>query len=324
MKKAIIVGMTALLIHILLPVCLLVPLVQSQAETVVLVVEEPEEEKEEEPNIVLGTEQGSLELNLEEYLVGVVLSEMPGSFELEALKAQAVAARTFALRQMEQGKHENIDLCTQSTCCQAWCSVDAWREKLGEAADLYLRRGEQAVQETAGLVLCYDGKLIDAVYFSCSGGTTEDAIAVWGSEVPYLQSVPSLGEENASKYQSVVYVTTSDFQNRMLKENSHVDLTGSPTSWIGNVSLTEGGGVASVVIGGQVFAGTQLRRIFDLNSTKFSVNVQEDGITFYVKGYGHRVGMSQYGANAMAKAGKTFQEILMYYYTDVNLQTKRP
>lgn len=264
------------------------------------------------------------ELPLEEYLVGVVLAEMPASFELEALKAQAVAARTFTLRHMEKSKHSDANLCSDSTCCQAWKSKEALQEKLGDAWPDYWKKAQSAVKETAGEVLTYDGQLIDAVYFSCSGGTTEDAVAVWGTEIPYLQSVKSEGEEHVRKFKSQIRVPCTEFKQVVEKANEQASLKGPPSKWIGSVTRSEGGGVLEWMIGGQPFQGTALRKLFHLNSAKFDLSVQEQEIVFDVYGAGHRVGMSQYGANAMAQAGKNYQEILTHYYTDTKVEIKTP
>lgn len=247
-------------------------------------------------------------LELEEYVFGVVLAEMPASFEEEALKAQAVVARTYALRRLELGdRHTEAVICADSACCQAYLSREAYLRGWGTADDA--DRIARAVEATAGLVLTYGGELIDATYFSCSGGRTEDAAAVWGTDIPYLQSVESPGEENAAPYRKQVTFTAAEFSAALGRE-----LTGTPDSWLGMVTCTEGGGVASMVIGGISYTGTELRRLLGLNSTAFTMTPDAGGITVETLGKGHRVGMSQYGADAMAVAGSSFREILSYYY----------
>ena len=163
--------------------------------------------------------------------------------------------------------------------------------------------------DTAGLVLTYNGSLIDATYFSCSGGRTEDAAAVWGADVPYLQAVDSPGEEGAAAYESEVYFTKSEFARLLGRE-----LAGSPTQWLGKVSYTDGGGVATMVIGGVTYTGKELRSLLGLKSTAFTMTADASGITVVTKGNGHRVGMSQYGAEAMAVLGSSYEEILAHYY----------
>lgn len=257
----------------------------------------------------------------EEYLASVILCEMPPDFEPEALKAQAVAARTFVSRQAQNGKHENADVCTDSGCCQAWMSTDALREKYADRFPAVWQKALSAVQQTKDEVLTYGGALIDATYFSCSGGSTESAAAVWGSDVPYLQAVISPGEETAPRFSSQVTVGTEEF--RRTAESAGAVLTGKPERWIGAASYTSGGGVDTIEIGGKPFSGTEVRRLFGLNSTDFTVSVSESGFTFDVRGFGHRVGMSQYGAENMAMQGFDYRSILLYYYQGARIE-KRP
>jgi len=319
-RQAVLAGISALLAAVLIPGWLLPAEEKIESKPLVLIMDQPVERKEEK-SVLLKYRDQILSVSLETYLTGVVLSEMPASFASEALKAQAVAARTFALRQMMGGKHELFDLCTDSSCCQAWNSREDIEDKLGGSFDVYWSKSEQAVRDTKGEVLVYNDDLIDAVYFSCSGGKTEDAVAVWGSEVPYLRSVPSDGEQDARVYETEVSISAEAFRETILDEEPQAILTGKPMSWFGETSYTAGGGVETMEIGGQKVSGIMLRRLFRLNSTMFSLLLSDDEITFVVKGYGHRVGMSQYGANAMAKDGKTYREILYHYYSGAELRT---
>jgi len=247
-------------------------------------------------------------MELESYIIGVVLGEMPADFEMEALKAQAVVARTYTLRRQEEGiRHPEGAVCVNSGCCQAYISQESYLASGGTQADL--QKICTAVEQTAGQVLTYMGALIEATYFSCSGGRTEDAAAVWGSDVPYLQSVSSPGEERASKYTATVSFSREELASRL-----GIVLAGGPESWIGTVTYTEGGGVAAMTVGGVRFTGVSLRKLLELNSTAFQVSASNDGITVTTFGHGHRVGMSQYGADAMAVAGNSYDQILLYYY----------
>lgn len=250
--------------------------------------------------------------DLEDYLVGVVLAEMPASFEPEALKAQAVVARTYTMRAgVTGGKHGDGSVCTDYSCCQAYIDTEHYLQQGGsrESVD----RIRSAVEDTAGLVLTYEGELIEATYFSCSGGSTEDAAAVWGTDYPYLQATPSPGEEEAAHYTDTVQFSPEEFQQAL-----GVTLTGNPSGWFGAVTYTEGGGVDTMEIGGKQFKGTELRMLLGLRSTAFTVDAGES-VTITTRGYGHRVGMSQYGADAMAVTGSGFGEILSYYYRDTVL-----
>ena len=260
------------------------------------------------------------ELELDTYLTQVVLSEMPASFAQEALKAQAVAARTFTCRQLEAGKHADADVCADSGCCQACLTVQQLRTRYGVDFPAAWDKAAAAVQDTQGEVLTYNGRLIDAVYFSCSGGSTEDAAAVWGADVPYLRSVESPGEQDAAKYESRVCVTAEAFAETLRSLDSAVQLTGDPDEWIQRITRTAGGGVELLTAGGREFSGVQLRRAFGLNSTKFTLLYENGTFSFDVLGYGHRVGMSQYGADAIARLGFDYAVILRYYYRGAALE----
>ena len=255
------------------------------------------------------------EMELEEYLTAVVLREMPATFESEALKAQAVVARTYTLRKAgDGGKHKNAVVCTDSGCCQGFLMPQKYLEKGGKRE--LLDKVTTAVESTAGQVLIYDGELIDATYFSCSGGHTEDAKAVWGADVPYLQSTESPGEEGATHFVDTETFTLSEFGELL-----GAKLTGSPKKWIGKISYTEGGGVDTIYICGQEYKGTTLRQKLGLRSTAFVISIVGSTVTLTTKGYGHRGGMSQYGADAMAVQGKTYSEILAHYYKGTELIT---
>ncbi len=262
----------------------------------------------------------TITVGVQEYLTSVVLCEMPITFEPEALKAQAVAARTFLWKQAQSGKHDAADVCADSACCQAWMSEQALREKFGSAYDAAWETASQAVSQTADEVLCYDGALIDATYFSCSGGSTEAAVAVWGTDVPYLQSVLSPGEEGAARYESEVSVSLEDFRAAITGETSAAVLDGAPEHWLGEITYTEGGGVDTAVIGGAAFSGVSLRQLFGLNSTKFTLTLDGSCVTFHVLGFGHRVGMSQYGADNLARNGFSYRVILQYYYQNTRIK----
>lgn len=254
-----------------------------------------------------GTDQ---EMTLHDYLTGVLMGEMPASFSMEALKAQAVAARTYTLHRLAGGGTLSDD----STVCQAFIPLENAQEKLGGDWEALLAKLHDAVSETDGLVLTYDGQLISATYFSGSGGKTESAQAVWGSEIPYLVSVDSPGEEETSDYESTVTVPMEEFLNTL----------GIDSPGVSSVSYTTGGGVDTIVIGGSSFTGLELRKLFGLRSTRFSMTVTEDSVLFDVLGNGHRVGLSQCGAEAMAQSGSTFDEILCWYYSGVTLEPYAP
>ena len=263
-------------------------------------------EKDQKIPVLWENKVQMMELNT--YVIGVVLAEMPATFEMEALKAQAIAARTCALEcTLYRDKHDQGAICTDSGCCQAYMPVDDYRNDGGTEENI--QKVYTAVAETCDEVLTYDGKLIEATYFSCSGGKTEDAVAVWGTEIPYLQSVESPGEEHAEIYTNTVTFSAKEFAACLGRT-----LSGNPTTWFGAVTRTEGGGVKTMVIAGKTYTGTQLRTLLSLYSTAFTIQTTKNAVTVTTSGRGHRVGMSQYGADAMAVKGHSYQEILAYYY----------
>ena len=172
----------------------------------------------------------------------------------------------------------------------------------------------QAVELTDNQVLTYNGELIEATYFSCSGGRTEDAVAVWGTEIPDLQAVDSPGDESATHF-----VDTAEFSATEFASLLGISPTGSTSSWLGAVTYTDGGGVDTMVIGGKLLSGTEIRQKLGLRSTAFSMHATADKIYISTRGFGHRVGMSQYGAEAMAVRGSDYQEILSHYYPGTQL-----
>lgn len=278
-------------------------------------VGEPEETEPTEPanqyQIPVLTENGLVEMELESYVLGVVLAEVPSSFESEALKAQAVAARTAALYICQSSRHDGA-VCVHYSCCQAYISPKDY-VAIGGTQDQreWVR---SAVEATAGQVMVYEGTLICAAYFSCSGGNTENALAVWGTDIPYLQTVESPGEEFAAVFSDCFAFSAEEFLEALC-----VRLEGTPDSWFGNVTYTDGGGVETMTIGGVEYRGTTLRILLGLRSTVFSVTVADDTIFIETRGYGHRVGMSQYGAQAMALSGCDYGQILCHYYQGAQL-----
>ena len=254
------------------------------------------------------------QMDMDAYLTGVVLAEMPAFFEPEALKAQAVAARTYARKaSVTGGKHGDGSVCTDYTCCQAYQSPEEYLEKGGTRDDI--QKVRSAVLDTSGYVLTYNGELIEAVYFSCSGGKTEDAVAVWGTDYPYLRSTDSPGEENAAFYSETKVFTPKEFEDAL-----GIVLSTEPAQWLGEVTRTAGDGVDTMEIGGVKYSGVELRAALGLRSTAFTITVQDNEIRIVTYGYGHRVGMSQYGADAMAAAGSDFRQILSHYYPGTVLE----
>jgi len=308
--------LTAVWLGILVPGILLQALVLRERQNLESLPQAARVEQTEPTGRTIGLQNpdGTVEeLELEAYLTGVVLAEMPASFHEEALKAQSVAARTYTWKaHTAPVKHINASVCTDPACCQAYLTEEEYLLQGGTEA--HLRKVRQAVQATSSMVLTYAGELIEAVYFSASGGETESALAVWGSDFPYLQSVESPGEEESRYHRDTVTFTKEELEKALGQP-----LSGNAEDWFGPVTYTDGGGVAAMEICGESYPGTRLRSLLNLRSTAFTVEAAEQSVTITTRGYGHRVGLSQYGANAMAEAGSTWQQILQHYYPGTNL-----
>lgn len=260
-----------------------------------------------------------LELPLEEYLVGVLAAEMPASFETEALKAQAVAARTYTLYCAAAGKHEPAQVCTDFSCCQAWKSRDAMQQDWGESFERYFARISEAINASAGEYLTYQGEPVFSAFHSSSAGFTESCGAIW-SDLPYLVSVESPeNDENVPGYTSYVELSPLDFRDTLLHACPQADFSGEENSWIGPVIPEKSGRVDSVELGGVLYSGTKLRELFSLRSTAFSLEYTGESFLFTVKGFGHGIGMSQYGANVLAAQGSDYTAILAHYYPGTTL-----
>ena len=256
---------------------------------------------------------------LEDYLVGVVAAEMPADFEPEALKAQAVAARTYTLYCMRTGRHGGADVCADYRCCQAWKSDAAMREGWGEAYEDKLARIRTAVEATSGEYLCYGGGAVFAAFHSSSAGFTEDCGAIW-SGLPYLVSVSSPEDAGTVPgFVSTAERSPLDFRDTLLSVSPEADFSGGPETWLGELRRDASGRVSEAVIGGAAFSGVKLRELFALRSTAFDLAYTDGIFRFTVTGFGHGVGMSQYGANVMAAQGADYRTILAHYYPGTEL-----
>lgn len=271
--------------------------------------------KDEEPKIEEETIQVKvyrangtvLNLGLEEYVVGVVGAEMPASFHIEALKAQAVLARTYALRSLK-----NNTRLTDTSSTQNYKSNEELKKLWGSSYSTYYNKIKSAVEETKGVYLTYKGEIIDAVYHSTSNGRTEDAKNVWGNSVPYLVSVISPYDDINSSY-----IQDKTFSYEELSEKLGFAIDSDTTFEI--QSKTEGDRVLELLVDNKVYNGVALRNLLGLRSATFEMEKGEKEVTFTTIGYGHGVGMSQYGANGMAKNGNSYTSILKHYYTGVTL-----
>ena len=262
------------------------------------------------------------DMTMEDYLMGVTAAEMPASFAEEALKAQAVAARTYTLYKLTSGGNhgDTADICTDSTCCQAYISQEAARSSWGEQADALEEKIRTAVTDTDGEAILYGGVPILAVFHSSSAGLTRAAGQVWQNDLPYLQPVDS-PEASASipNYYSRVDFSPETIREKLLARIPAADLAGDQKTWLKNAVRDSAGSVETVEVGGVTVKGSTVRAALGLRSACFEWELQDGRFVFYVTGHGHGVGLSQYGANAMAEAGADYKTILTHYYTGVTV-----
>ncbi len=265
---------------------------------------------------------------LEDYIKGVLAAEMPAEFDIEALKAQAVAARTYALGRAaklygSRGVHDDADVCTDHTHCQAWLSKEQAMKNWGLLSSFkYWNKITEAVNETEGQVIEYNKVLINPLFHSNSGGHTENVEDVWsGTSEPYLKGVKSMGEDKFKEYESTIVLSESEMINTLKKNNPKIKISGK--NLLENIKIngySSGNRVLSMNIGNVKIKGTDFRKMFNLKSTNFKLKRIAGGkISITTYGYGHGVGMSQCGADYMAQKGSTYKEILKYYYKGVEI-----
>ena len=277
------------------------------------VKEEPiikkQEIKEDNKNYITIKRSNGLITNLEieEYVIGVVGAEMPASFDEEALKAQAVIARTYAVSSLNKGK-----ILTDNSSTQNYKDNEELKKMWGNNYNKYYQKVKNAVDDTKGIYLTYNGQIIDAVYHSTSNGQTENAKYVWGTSKPYLVSVDSTYDTSNKSFNYEKFIAYADLSKKL---NMEINFDTN----FNIISKTAGNRIDKIQINDKTYTGVELRNLLGLRSADFEITKEENGINFKTKGYGHGVGLSQYGANGMAKAGYNYQEILTHYYTGVKL-----
>lgn len=326
MKKVFIYFFVFLLIFFLLPALLTKRNVEAKA---------PEENKQNVNEVdntydyknygtikLLHEKTGEVEeVSLDTYLCNVVSAEMPADFEFEALKAQAIVARTYTIYKIQNKKHENADICDSSSCCQAWISkedrLNKWDEGVRESN---WQKIEQAVNETKGKVITYEGKIINAFFHSNSGGKTEIPVNVWGGTgYPYLQVVETAGEEGYSQYQSEAVFSQEELISKLKTKYDDITIDFNNDEDLKILDYTDSGRVKTIKFGNHEISGIEARSLFGLRSTNFEVTKENGNIKFLVKGYGHGVGMSQTGADSLAKEGKNCEDIIKHFYVGVEI-----
>ena len=273
-------------------------------------INKPEENKEkEEITIKVMYEDSTInEINLEDYLIGVLGGEMPVSFPLEALKAQAVASRTYVLYQKKHNNKEYDVLNT--TTNQVYKDEETLKQVWNENFEKNMVKIKQAVEETKGEIMVYNDEIIDALFFSTAPGYTENSEDVFSSSLPYLRSVESSWDKNAPNYENTKSFTLEEFKN-LLGLNSVSNII------VGERSNT--GRIKTLIIDNVTLKANDIRTKLNLRSTYFDYDIENNNITFTTYGYGHGVGMSQYGAKYMAEEGYSYKEILEHYYTDIKI-----
>ena len=265
------------------------------------------------------------EISLDEYLCGVVAAEMPASYEKEALKAQAIVARTYTLYKiMNSNLHgKDVDICDDYRCCQAWISkVDRLQKWPADKKNEYWNKIVNSVNETKGKIVTYEGKIINAFFHANSGGMTEIPVNVWGgTNYPYLHVVETSGEEGYKQYNSMVELDFEEIVNKFKEkyQNFELDIKNIEEE-IKILEYTESGRVKTLKVGNKKLAGTEVRSILNLKSTNFEIGIEKNKIVFRVIGYGHGIGMSQTGADSMAKKGSDCEQIIKHFYVGVEIE----
>lgn len=246
-----------------------------------------------------------LTIDIEEYIIGVVAGEMPALFHEEALKAQSIASRTYLINHLE-----NNDTISNTTDDQVYLTKDEMRNKWQEDYETYYNKIKNAVNATKDLIMYYDNKPIKAFYFSKSNGYTASSISVFNEQYDYLNSVESPYDQDNL---NVIELSKQNFCNKLNIKCNKINIT--------NIIKDQSNRVSKITINNKEFTGIQIRKLLSLRSTDFTFKIKDNSIEIKTKGYGHGVGMSQYGANNMAKLGYTYEEILKYYYQNVEIDS---
>ena len=264
---------------------------------------------EEEKVVKLLDSNNIITISLEEYVLGVVACEMPASYEFEALKVQAVASRTYALEKMNVNNIYDLENSTNNQC---YYDNNKLKQKWGNNYDKYYKKIKKAVEETSNEYMTYNGNIIKAFYFSLSNGYTEDVKNVFGESLDYLVSVESSWDKKNKNYETIIELDVSEFLNKLnIKDNK-----------INSINITErtsSNRIKNIVINNQSFKGTTFRKLLGIRSTDANIEVKNNKVYIKTRGYGHGVGLSQYGSNEMAKLGYTYDEILKYYYKNIEI-----
>ncbi len=285
---------------------------------VILLIFPSEYDKSNEISVYIHDENKTLKMDFDKYIFGVVAAEMPAEFEYQALCAQSICARTYALKKSDAKSHPNKeDVCTDPKHCQAYLSNDSLKNKWGKNYDKYKSKISDAVNNTSNLVITYNGELIDAIYHSSNNGFTENSEEVWQAKVDYLRSVES-PDENSPDYNLNVSFTPTELYG--IIKSHYPDAVFE--KGIGDIAYTQGKKVKNITLYSLKIPGKTIREILNLKSASFDIEEYPDKVIFITHGYGHGAGMSQYGANSFAKKGYDYKDIIMHYYTGTTVKTR--
>lgn len=328
--------MKKLLLYLLafILICFIIPIMLTKRTVPTIAKQENTIQQIEENNLnyeynkygtinLLHKKTGEVEqVNLDDYLCNVVSAEMPANYEEEALKAQAIVARTYTVFKILNKKHENADICDDSTCCQAWISKEdrlaRWEESQRESNWEKICR---VVNATKGNIITYNNSPINAFFHSNSGGKTEAPVNVWGGTgYPYLKTVETSGEDSYTQYASEVILTHEELLKKLKEKYKDISINFSEQEDIKVLEYTEGGRVKTIKFGNHQISGVEARTLLGLRSANFEVINENGNIKFSVKGYGHGVGMSQTGADSLAKQGSSANDIINHFYTGVEIK----
>ena len=262
------------------------------------------------------------EVALDTYLCHVVSAEMPVDFEKEALKAQAIVARTYTIYKINHKKHDNADICDDSNCCQAWISKEDRLARWDGDKEEKWKKIEDCVNETKGKIITYNNEPINAFFHSNSGGKTELPVDVWGggSNMPYLQVVETAGEDGYTQYNSEVELSNEEIVEKLKEKYADIQIDFNNDEDIKILEYTSSGRVKTIKFGNHEISGTEARTILGLRSTNFEIEKIDGKIKFTVTGYGHGVGMSQTGADSMAKSGSSAEDIINHFYVGIEIK----
>lgn len=264
-------------------------------------------------------------MDMRDYIIGAVSAEVPASYDKEAIKAQALAAVTFAEYRKQNGSDEEIggaDISDDSSIHQGYMAKEEMQEKWGDAFDTYYEKVADAVDEVLDKIITYDGEPIMAAYHAISSGKTESAKNMWGEDIRYLRTVDSEWDKDSARYSSEVIYSVGELQE-MLKNIENADFSGDETDWIKIKSTSDAGTVLEAEVCGTEMTGMEIRNLLSLRSPVFEVEYEDGDFVFAVSGYGHGVGMSQNGANCMAQDGYTYEEIIAHYYPGTVIEERK-